>query len=278
MYLMRNPQVRIVQPKISSTWVIYSLFAIAEFVAIYLGFRQIPCLNETQLMYSSSTGAQVVAALFGLTITGYVFYDNKLESRKSNDTLFDIILPMQIGYRKKIVSIGFSSFLSILLCEINIVRSILPPYWQITFNSSFVFVVFSTMLIIDFIFQVVDPNKIDKAISSGISRIEETTNDTSPGSFEDFLHDFNSITHAISQLSSKFLPGESNKYNLSNKLDLLHSAGVLDDKLYSRLNELRKYRNLVVHGKDTKVSNSFCTEANELNSIITSIKSRMGFK
>ena len=215
MYSMHNPRVRIIQLKISSTWIIYSLFAIAEFAAIYLGFCQIPYLNETQLMYSSSTGAQVIAALFGLTITGYVFYDNKLESRKSNETLYDIILPIRIGYRKKVISIGASSFLAILLCEVNIIRSVLSPYWQVTFNSSFVFVVFSTMLIIDFIFQVVDPNKLDKAISSGISRIEKTTNDTTHGSFEEFIHDFNSITHAVSQISSKFLPGESNKYNLS---------------------------------------------------------------
>ena len=54
-------------------------YVLIRFILLIIALLLKPIqLNETQIMYLSSTLAQVCAALFGLTITGYIFLEDKL--------------------------------------------------------------------------------------------------------------------------------------------------------------------------------------------------------
>lgn len=49
-------------------------------------------LNENQILYLFSTSAQVLAGIYGLTLTGFIFFRNELSREEfDDDTLTDAV-------------------------------------------------------------------------------------------------------------------------------------------------------------------------------------------
>src|SRR6266404_1640095 len=86
-------------PAIPITLFLVALVAlIIVTTAIALADRGIS-LNETQIMYLFSTSAQVIATIYGLTLTGFVFFRNELNREESEDeTLSDAVENLKARY------------------------------------------------------------------------------------------------------------------------------------------------------------------------------------
>ncbi|MEX8493217.1 hypothetical protein, partial [Sphaerotilus sp.] len=55
------------------------LFVMAAVFSCVMGLNtRIFYLNENQILYIYSTSAQVIAGIYGLTLTGFIFYRNEL--------------------------------------------------------------------------------------------------------------------------------------------------------------------------------------------------------
>jgi hypothetical protein len=56
-------------------------------------------LNENQILYLFSTSAQVIAAIYGLTLTGFVFFRSELNRQEFEDeTLVDAVESLKRRY------------------------------------------------------------------------------------------------------------------------------------------------------------------------------------
>ena len=116
---MRNNEInKKIKPNISDYFIIVMII-----ICLILSMFKVNIiwLNENQVLYLFSTGAQVVAGLFGLTLAGYTFLNDKLEKEAINDDpLYDAIEELRKIYYKMIKRIGIIGVISIALCMLNI--------------------------------------------------------------------------------------------------------------------------------------------------------------
>ena len=218
----------------------------------------------------------MVATLFGLSITGYVFLDGKLKNDVEEDeSLIDIVGDLKAKYKSKILSTGILTCLGIFLCIINMCLSANNFITIFVFNNSLVITFFSIVKIILFVKKIIDPKKIQKESSSGkiqlMEKLEEESesisekNNNDKVSIEDFLITYNNIESKISNLVSSSVRINGKYNNMHHNLKILESGKKIDIKLLEKINILRRYRNYLVHGRDMIVDEKVYYLAKKIN-------------
>ncbi len=243
-------------------------------------------MNENQLLYISSTLSQVIATLFGLSVTGYIFLDEKLKTDiTSDDSLIDILGQLKVKYRNQIIFTGILTFLGITFCIINVslgIESILLHKFVNNFilNNSIFISLIVVARIIFFVIEIIDPNKIEKESSIGkkqlIEELEEAPSDINKTenniTIGDFLNIYNQIERKISDIAKPFHDKKINSTNnMYHNLKLVMYSEKIDEKLLEQINSLRKYRNYLVHGRDMNVDKKFYNLASNINQILDNI-------
>ncbi len=225
--------------KIDASVIIYIIFVIAEGLAIYYGVQKKIILNENQIMYLSSTGAQ---------LDGEIIKD---------ETLIDVFRLIRRMFSKRVIIAGISTFVSILLCEYNILcgtKEILfgRVFGDVILNNSLVFITFTSIIIINFVFTIVNPDRFEKVSTNAKWKMDEKSTVGTPDNLD-----------------------ETNPKIGSDYQDIyiLGSANILSNELIGRLNALRKYKNYVLHGSDMIVSNEYLAEARDIESQLKRVKS-----
>ena len=205
-------------------------FIIFESIILYFSFHSFIILNENQLLYVSSTLSQIVATLFGLSVTGYIFLDEKLKNDiESDQSLIDIVRDLKNKYKSKIILTGVLTFSGIFLCIINIclgVNSFLASIFlnNLILNNSIFISLLSIAKIILFIIQIIDPEKIQKESNIGKKHLVEELEANPDSSFEQinntkvsleaFLTTYNDIESKISKIVSPAkIDAVNSKYN-----------------------------------------------------------------
>ncbi|PSU19934.1 hypothetical protein CTM97_18525 [Photobacterium phosphoreum] len=75
-------------PKKVVWFIVISFFAlslVSSLVGLYSPMFE---LNENQILYIYSTSAQVLAGIYGLTLSGFIFFRNELSREQFEDNLF----------------------------------------------------------------------------------------------------------------------------------------------------------------------------------------------
>jgi len=156
------------------------LTAIISYIWICKGFEN-PWyfLSEEQHLYVYSTQAQVIAAIYGLTVTGYIFLRNNQDKQKENDpTKIDAIKLTQKEERILLFALTFFSLSTILLAvftlvsfddEVDVIRVVSKNFCTVLFTITI-------FLFSYFILYVLRLDKIEKAseeIKNSIDKHEE---------------------------------------------------------------------------------------------------------
>jgi hypothetical protein len=218
----------------------------------------------------------VVATLFGLSITGYIFLDGKLKNDVEEDeSLIDIVGDLKAKYKLKILFTGSLTCVSIFLCIINMCLSTNIFISIFVFDNSLVFTFFSIVEIILFVKKIIDPEKIQKESYIGKRQLEEKLeektdnfseqNDSDKVNLEDFLITYNNIESKISNLVSSSVRVNGKYNNMHQNLKILKSGKKIDMKLLEKIDILRRYRNYLVHGRDIIVDEKVYHLAKKIN-------------
>ncbi|MBL5826208.1 hypothetical protein [Serratia fonticola] len=154
------------------------LTTVVSFLWIYQGLEN-PwyLLSAEQNLYIYSTQAQVIAAIYGLTVTGYIFLRNNQDKQKENDsTKKDAINLTQNNERVLLFALTFFSLSTILLAvftlvsfddKVNMVRRVVSK------NLSTAFFIITIFLFCYFILYVLRLDKIEKASEEIKNSIDE---------------------------------------------------------------------------------------------------------
>lgn len=248
---------------------------IATIFSVLLSFCKIFILNESQLLYLFSVMAQVVGGTFGLTLTAYIFFVGKLrEIAEDDDIYYDAINSLLNNYFCDLFLIAITCGIAIIFCVIGIITlnnwiSIFP----LIINTSVLFSLIGILAILSFGIMLLNPRKIDNEIEKLKKSADAFYNIESDnsGDFGEFLRTYNMLESLIITFAEKFL--NTNNYNYTNykpriiqSLKVLAKNQIINGELLSEINELRMYRNALVHGVDFSVSQNVCERILEIYS------------
>lgn len=219
-----------------------------------------------------STCSEVLAGLYGITLTGYIFFADRFKDTSSEDeSLYDAVQALLLRYNH------MAGFLS-LLCMVCIAsaegvvlyggNTLLPGWLHRFWVNETLLVCFCTFdMILYFVISVLDPHKVSRISSQGKSKLSE---DTAPGDPAEFLEVWRQIEENLynlrEELTSKmrFIPGnQPGKPQIVQTMEVLRNYGRINLNLWRKLDRLRKYHNLSLHDLNMAVSQEMCDLAKD---------------
>lgn len=246
-------------------------------IAIASSYVGITCplmyLNENQILYLFSTSAQVLAGVYGLTLTGFVFFRNELSREEFEDeTLVDAVESLKKRYFKLLLFITALSILTLLLSNLaisheGIGNSLLNAVIINTGQSAFVTNLF---VIAYFIFDVISPKRIEAASRSLQEKVDPSRLQKEKGSLEEFIKNYNVIEELLSKYGQAYQNvasislADRPQRRISNVrlAEILFRSGLIDESLFAEIRNLITLRNSIIHGAEPVVSASMVESSN----------------
>lgn len=240
-------------------------------------------LNENQILYLFSSASQVIAAIYGLIITGYIFLRNELDRKADkDDSLEEIISLLKTEYFGSIIGISLTTLLSISLCFLVIVdethtnRNLLGYL----INLSVATILTELIIVVKFVITILNPNSIELA-SNKLRDLSAKDKNNESGSLEDFLKHYNQIEYILDKYGSSFLYPNLTDYESvkrkriakSKLVYILFQEEKIDNDLKNKLIELISFRNGLIHGTNLFVSTRDVEMSEE---ILTKLKESLG--
>lgn len=221
-------------------------------------------LNENKILYLYSLLPQTLGAIYGLTITGYIFFIGNQHSKASNDpTLHEIIEESDKEQFSALKTLSILVFLSIFFCISTLfLHNKIEPHFDnlstITVSLANSFAIATIISNFLFIINIIDPTSIEKTSNKIINKIENQENENNKAEdnyafmpTSQFLKEY----HALEELARNIINdagfSDKNNKNGSSRLNLkhLHASGIIKNTTAQMLGQLRKYRNALAHSE-----------------------------
>ncbi|WP_286700130.1 hypothetical protein [Aeromonas sp. 62-46] len=249
------------------TKIVTGSLIILIFISLFTSVIGINCpwliLNENQIFYLYSTSAQVLAGIYGLTLTGFIFFRNELSREEfEDDTLTIAVDSLKERYFNILIFVTVLSIFTLVLSNLVISsesseRATLNTILMNTAQSAF----FINLLVIAyFIFDVIAPKRIEKESKIIQQRVDPTTDTIDKGSLENFLTNYNQLEYILQKYGqayqSEFEGEHRSRRRISNvKLaEFIYQAERIDQGLFGDIKNLISLRNSIIHGAEPVVS------------------------
>ena len=221
-------------------------------------------LNENQVLYLFSTTGQVIAAVYGLTLTGFIFFRNELSREEFEDeTLAEAVEALKARYFALLAFVTVMVILTILLSNLAIAGEAAGATFSnaIVINTGQSAFITSLLAVAYFIFDVVSPKRIETASRRLQDEVDPSRSEQTKGSLEEFLINYNQIESllnatAFSNQRTAVAPDRGGTRRVSNTrlAEMLFRNERIDKLLFHHLRELITLRNSIIHGAEPIVS------------------------
>lgn len=220
-----------------------------------------------------STCSEVLAGLYGITLTGYIFFADRFKDTSSEDeSLYDAVQALLLRYNHMAGFISLMCLVCILLAEGIVLygTNTLLPQWLHRFwiNETLLLCFCTFDLILYFVISVLDPHKVNRISNQKRAKISE---DKTVGDAAEFMAVWGEIERNLyalrEELISKmrFIPGAGKgKPQLVQTLEVLRNYGRINHGLWRKLDKLRQYHNLSLHDLNMAVSQEMCDLAKDV--------------
>jgi len=220
-----------------------------------------------------STCSEVLAGLYGITLTGYIFFADRFQNTSREDeSLYDAVQALLIRYNHMAGFISLACLVCIALAEGLVLygNNALLPEWMHRFwiNETLLLCFCTFDLILYFVISVLDPHKVNRISNHKKTKISE---DSTPGDSEEFMAVWGEIEENLyalrEELASKmrFVPnGNPGKPKIVQTLEVLRNYGRINMNLWRKLDRLRQYHNLSLHDLNMAVSQEMCDLAKDV--------------
>lgn len=220
-----------------------------------------------------STCSEVLAGLYGITLTGYIFFADRFQDTSRDDeSLYDAVQALLIRYNHMAGFISLMCMVCIVFAEGIVLYGIntLLPDWLYRFwiNETLLLCFCTFDLILYFVISVLDPHKVTRISNQKKAKLSE---DTAQGNPEEFMAVWGQIEDNLlalrEELISKirFVPGANKtRPQLVQTLEVLRNYGRINMSLWRKLDKLRQYHNLSLHDLNMVVSQEMCDLAKDV--------------
>ena len=219
-----------------------------------------------------STCSEVLAGLYGITLTGYIFFADRFQNTsKEDESLYDAVEALLLRYNHMAGFISLMCLVCIVLAEGVVLYGsntmLSPGLYRFWVDETLLLCLCTFDLILYFVISVLDPHKIKR-----ISRQQKTklSEDKTQGDPEEFMAVWREIENSLyalrEELISKirFVPGGRGKPQLVQTLEVLRNYGRINHGLWRKLDTLRQYHNLSLHDLNMAVSQEMCDLARDV--------------
>jgi len=252
-----------------------AMFVVLSIVSTSIGISPWSTkLNENQILYLFSTTGQVIAAIYGLTLTGFIFFRNELSREELEDeTLTEAVRALLERYFSLLAFITVLVLLTICLSNLAIANEASGP---LSWNAAIINVgqsafVTSLVAVAYFVFDVVSPRRIESASRRLQDEVDPSRSEQSKGSLEEFLVNYNQIETLLSEAGpyqrsdiSSIGRGRSRRISNMRLAEILVRNERIDKVLFAHLRELITLRNSIIHGAEPIVSQEAVTTSREV--------------
>jgi hypothetical protein len=243
-----------------------ALFVIGTGVASFAAARgQCLLLNESQILYLCSTSAQVVAAVYGLTLTGYIFFRSELSREGVEDeTLRDAVESLKVRYFALLLFITVLVIVSLLLANLTMAfeSAAEERARRVLLNAGQAAFVASLLAIAYFVFDVISPNRIERASKSLQGDVDPRVEGQQTGSLDEFLKNYEQLQSQLDTAAQAYggRRGPDNDRRPRRRIpndrlvEILYRSQRIDRSLRQKLRDLITLNNAIIHGADPVVS------------------------
>lgn len=214
-----------------------------------------------------STCSEVLAGLYGITLTGYIFFADRFkDTSRDDESLYDAVQALLIRYNHLAGFISLMCLLCTVMAEGIVLygeNTLLPFGLHRFWINETLLLSFGTFnMILYFVISVLDPHKVERISNQKKSKISE---DTTTGDVEEFMAVWGEIEENVMALREeliskmRFIPGANrSKPQLIQTLEVLRNYGRINMNLWLKLDKLRQYHNLSLHDVNAAVSQEMC--------------------
>lgn len=221
-----------------------------------------------------STCAEVLAGLYGITLTGYIFFADRFQNTpKEDESLYDAVQALMLRYNHMAGLISLMCLVCILSGEglvlygrNKLLSDLLHRFW---INETLLLYFVSFDFILYFVISVLDPHKVSRI---SCQRRSKLSSDPIPGDPEAFLAHWSAIEERLAAMKEKLIrdvrliPGKGkNKPALVHTLEILRNYNRISGSLFRRLDRLRQYHDLALHDPNMTVSQEMCDLAAQVH-------------
>ena len=215
-----------------------------------------------------STCSEVLAGLYGITLTGYIFFADRFkDTSRDDESLYDAVQALLLRYNHLAGFISLMCLVCTMMAEGIVLygsNTCLPAGLHRLWINETLLLSFGTFnLILYFVISVLDPHKVQRISNQKRSKISE---DTTAGDIAEFMAVWGEIEDSLlalwEELISKmrFIPGAhaKGKPQMVQTLEILRNYGRINMNLWRKLDKLRQYHNLSLHDVNMAVSQEMC--------------------
>ena len=214
-----------------------------------------------------STCSEVLAGLYGITLTGYIFFADRFKDTSEEDeSLYDAVQALLLRYNHMAGFISLMCMACIVLAEGIVLygtNQVLPEQLHRFWINETLLLCFCTFdLILYFVISVLDPHKVKRISSQKKAKISE---DQTAGNPEEFMEAWAEIETCLLAIREdlinkiRFVPGAGKgKPPLVQTLEVLRNYGRINHAMWRNLDKLRQYHNLSLHDVNMGVSQEMC--------------------
>ncbi|MBO7253599.1 MAG: hypothetical protein J6V25_13350 [Oscillospiraceae bacterium] len=220
-----------------------------------------------------STCSEVLAGLYGITLTGYIFFADRFQDTSRDDeSLYDAVQALLLRYNHMAGFISLMCLICIVFAEGIVLygTNTLLPNWLHRFwiNETLLLCFCTFDLILYFVISVLDPHKVKRISNQQKVKLSE---DTIQGNPEEFMAVWGQIEDNLFELREelirkiRFVPGANkSRPQLVQTLEVLRNYGRINMTLWRKLDKLRQYHNLSLHDLNMAVTQEMCDLANDV--------------
>lgn len=250
-------------PYLAGIFLFLILTAIVQVLAVLDCF--FPLIEYAPDAVSSvmSTCSEVLAGLYGITLTGYIFFADRFKDTSQEDeSLYDAVQALLLRYNHMAGFISLMCLLCTFMAEGIVLygtNTLLPSglhrFW---INETLLLCYCTFNLILYFVISVLDPHKVKRISSQKKAKISSHADVGDPAEFLAVWQEIETSLYALREELLKrmrFIPGAGKgKPMLVQTLEVLRNYGCISMNLWRKLDKLRQYHNLCLHDVNMAVS------------------------
>lgn len=238
------------------------LMQVITIVLVIRPLWPIPYSISQQLLI---TGIQVIASLYGLTVTGYIFFmGNQEQHAAQNHLLEDVVSSMKQRFYKYLV---FSTAYLIMTLCLSVVMLLclnegtLPVIvLRFLFGETIVGMFSAIYMFLVTAVTMLDPKLVEKISTNAQNQLNK---ETQKGDYKGFMEDCQAIERLLRELSGKLLHFNGEKASVERMANMLNAHRLMDYTLWRNLAKISQSYSFAHFSKREQISVDLCVLAKE---------------